>query len=177
MKDILLGCMVAAVLAFGFFVVKKLDAFLEENRARANAKTGAERLSLGVDDPMVVGALTPLINEFSCAQPGCRIEVFCGTGEELSGAVASGDVDIGFFAGEAGETGAAGCDSARIMLERAELPAAGSRPELRPLVPGNTGVSAVWRSERGGELADILALILDKAENKYVRRMENAEKM
>ena len=174
MKDILLGCMVAAVLAFGFFVVKKLDAFLEENRARANAKTGAERLSLGVDDPMVVGALTPLINEFSCAQPGCRIEVFCGTGEELSGAVASGDVDIGFFAGE---YGAAGCDSARIMLERAELPSAGSRPELRPLVPGIIGVSAVWRSERGGELADILALILDKAENKYVRRMENAEKM
>ena len=170
----MLGCMVAAVLAFGYFVVKRLDAFLEENRAQADGETGAERLSLGVDDPMLIGALTPLVSRFSRVRPECRIEVFCGTGEELSGAIVSGDVDIGFFAGTAV---ADGCASASIALERAEIPAAGSRPELRPLVPGITGVSAVWRSEREGELADMLALIWEKAENKCVRRMENAAKM
>ena len=32
MKELLLVCAVAAIIVFGYFVMKKLDAFLENNR-------------------------------------------------------------------------------------------------------------------------------------------------
>ena len=64
MKELLLVCAVAAIIAFGYFIMKKLDAFLENNRRLIEAEFAENSLFIAFDNPMIIDSLTPLFEKF-----------------------------------------------------------------------------------------------------------------
>ena len=69
MKDLLLVCAVAAIIVFGYIIMKKLDAFLANNRRLIDSETNENSLSIAFDNPMILDSLMPLFEKFSKANP------------------------------------------------------------------------------------------------------------
>lgn len=97
MKDIFLFCAVIAFLALGFFIMKKLDGFMENNRRRTDEDASANRLVLAFDNPMILDSLSPLFEAFSKASPDCPIHFLFGKTAEIYDALDKSRIDFGFI--------------------------------------------------------------------------------
>lgn len=64
MKELLLVCAVAAIIVFGYFLMKTLDAFLENNRRLIDEEIAENSLFIAFDNPMILDSLIPLFEKF-----------------------------------------------------------------------------------------------------------------
>lgn len=83
MKELLLVCAVAAIIVFGYFIMKKLDVFLANNRRLIDAEIAENSLYLAFDNPMILDSLTPLFEKFSKANPNCQLHFLFGNTEDI----------------------------------------------------------------------------------------------
>lgn len=85
MQDILLIAAVAAVFAFGWYLMGKLDAFLESNRQDQIALLSASEniLRIGFFDPLVADSLSGVLEKYSKIHPSVSASLFSGTETEL----------------------------------------------------------------------------------------------
>lgn len=85
MQDILLIAAVAAVFAFGWYLMGKLDAFLESNRQDQIALLSASEniLQIGFFDPLVADSLSGVLEKYSKIHPSVSASLFSGTETEL----------------------------------------------------------------------------------------------
>ena len=88
MKEIFLACAVAAILVLGFFIMKKVDGFLENNRRLTDEERTSNQLLLAFDNPMIMDSLTPILEEFSKKFPNRFFDV--GIAEEHAVTFAAG---------------------------------------------------------------------------------------
>lgn len=148
MKDVFIACAVAGVLAVGFLVMKKLDAFLEDNRRRIGEEAAENSLLLAFDDPMIIGALSPLFEEFSKANPDCQLHLFCDTAKEIHDALASGGIDFAFVStAEIKNDDRYGClwiepGHRRLLCEEVQLP-------VEPLKMRKIKTAVLWKNNDG----------------------------
>ena len=165
MKEIVLIFAVTAIVVFGYFIMKKLDAYVSSNRLSLDKKGSATGLRLALDNPMIFESLSPLLDEFSKTNPGCPITLFFATEKEISDRVALQELDFGFVtADDFPDIG----ESVSVCLSccQGELRSPFSDLSIKPLHPGQIEVSAVWRnSEQSGfrkAFADLLVLYSHK---------------
>lgn len=99
MKELMIACAVAAIFVFGYFIMKKLDAFLAANRRCIdNDKEMPENsLLLAFDNPMILDALSPLFEEFSKANPNCRLHFLFGNTEDIYDKLNKNSIDFAFI--------------------------------------------------------------------------------
>ena len=83
MIELLLVCAVAAIIVFGYIIMKKLDAFLESNRRLIDAEIAKNSLYLAFDNPMILDSLMPLFEKFSKANPNCQLHFLFGNTEDI----------------------------------------------------------------------------------------------
>ena len=60
----MLVCAVAAFIVYGYFIMKKLDAFLANNRRLIEAEIAENSLFVAFDNPMILDSLMPLFEKF-----------------------------------------------------------------------------------------------------------------
>ena len=83
MKELLLVCAVAAFIVFGYFIMKKLDAFSANNRRLIEAEFAENSLLLAFDNPMIIDSLMPLFEKFSKSNPNCQFHFLFGNTEDI----------------------------------------------------------------------------------------------
>ncbi|EDR99531.1 hypothetical protein EUBSIR_02595 [[Eubacterium] siraeum DSM 15702] len=97
MKELLLVCAVAAIIVFGYFVMKKLDAFLANNRRFIDAEIAENCLYIALDNPMILDSLMPLFEKFSKANPNCQLHFLFGNTEDIYDKLNKNRIDFGFI--------------------------------------------------------------------------------
>ena len=97
MKELLFVCAVAAIIVLGYCIMKKLDAFLANNRRLMDAKTAENSLVIALDNPMILNSLMPLCERFSKANPCCQLRFLFGKPEEIYDKLNKNCIDFGFI--------------------------------------------------------------------------------
>ncbi len=90
---------VAAIFVFGFFVVKKLDCFLECNRKTEDLLFTADRnsLKIGFSNPLVADCLSDVLEKYSKMKPEISVFLFSGTEDELNRELSDHRLDVIFM--------------------------------------------------------------------------------
>lgn len=103
MQDFLLLLAIAAMFAFGWFVMRKLDEFLAKNRAAVDSPSAADKSSLkiGLSNPLAADCLCDAITEFSKMKPEISVCLFSGTEDELVRKLSAHSLDVIFLPADA----------------------------------------------------------------------------
>lgn len=97
MKELFLVFTMVAIIVYGFFIMKKLDSFLKNNRLYIDEEKTAKQLVLAFDNPMIINSLTSVFEKFSKNNPECTLCLFFGTAEEVYEALNQSRIDFGFI--------------------------------------------------------------------------------
>ena len=160
MKELLLVCAVAAIIVLGFFLMKKLDAFLANNRRLIEAEIAGNSLFIAFDNPMILDSLIPLFEKFSKANPNCQLHFFFGNTEDIYDKLNKNRIHFGFI-----ENTASGNDdtyncliiSAKqnsIFCEKAGC------TMIEPLNPSETQTSVIWKKASSNAFVNSFSALL-----------------
>lgn len=99
MQDVLLLAAVAVTFVFGWFLMGKLDCFLESNRHRQELQlsSGENTLYLGFCNPTVSDSITSVLEQCSKLYPELSVRFFYGAEEELLNGLFTGKFDVIFL--------------------------------------------------------------------------------
>ena len=99
MQDVILLVSTSAIFIFGYFMVKKLDAFLENNRnEQENALTyGENSLRIGFSNPLMAGGLSDVFETYGEQHPDVSVYIFSGEESELCRELETHKLDIIFL--------------------------------------------------------------------------------
>lgn len=99
MQDVLLLAVVAITFVFGWFLMGKLDCFLELNRHRQELQilSGENTLCLGFCNPTVADGITNVLEKCSQLYPELSVRIFYGAEEELLHELSAGKFDVIFL--------------------------------------------------------------------------------
>ncbi len=99
MQDFLLLLAVAAIFVFGYFVIKKLDCFLECNQTTEDLLLTANKdsLKIGFSDPLVADCLSDVLEKYSKMKPEISVFLFSGTEGELNREFSAHRLDVIFL--------------------------------------------------------------------------------
>jgi hypothetical protein len=97
MKDLILFCIIAAVCVSGYFLMKKLDLFLDNNCRRLSESHEASALRIAFEIPAWAGSVSELLDGFSKENPDCKLYLFFGSAEEIKRKLAENELDFGFI--------------------------------------------------------------------------------
>ena len=94
MKAVILLCALAAVFVPGYFLMKRLDAFLESNRQEGEKTHKALRIAF--ENPALAGGAEDIIKEFSKTEPDCEIKIYSAKSGDILKKLETGEFDIAF---------------------------------------------------------------------------------
>ena len=172
MKSAITLCALAAFFVLGYFLMKRLDTFLESNKQAGENPQKALRIAF--ENPALAGGAEDIIREFSKAEPDCEIIIYSVRSEDIPKKLEFGKLDIAF----ADEASLDGCGDAGIpvLLTAGKLTTAGGIS----IQPGDTAkVSARAVSSQNsnnpyiGAFTRILSRYLKKRQRKMRARSRN----
>lgn len=97
MKELLLVCVVVTTIMFGYFIMKKLDIFLANNRRFIDAEIVENSLFIAFDNPMILDSLMLLFEMFSKGNPNCELHFLFGNTEDIFDKINKNRIDFGFI--------------------------------------------------------------------------------
>lgn len=99
MQDFLLLVPILAVFIFGWFLMKKLDAFLNENRKvqAGQLERDANVLRIGFANPLAADSISDVLEQYSRQCPEFSVSLFHGDVEDLLKKFALHKLDIVFL--------------------------------------------------------------------------------
>lgn len=159
MKEIFLACAAAAIFVLGFFIMKKLDRFLENNHRDTDGEGAENQLLLAFDNPMIMDSLTPIFEEFSKKNPDCRIHCLYGKPEEIYDKLIENRIDFGFIEHTAFENEKT-FNSLILSLEQNSIFCENIGYPLEPLNRENVQTSVIWKKDSDSTFAKRFSDIL-----------------
>ena len=98
MRDVVLLVSTSAIFVFGYFLMNKLDAFLENNwNEQENALAyGENSLRIGFSNPLMAGDLSDVLETYGKQHPDVSIHIFSGEESELCRELETHKLDIIF---------------------------------------------------------------------------------
>lgn len=99
MRNCLLLAPVLAMFLFGWFLMKRVDVFLEENR-RAQEKQSEKDgkvLRIGFSNPLVADSISDILERYSGQYPGYSVRLYHGDAEDLLKRAALHKLDVIFL--------------------------------------------------------------------------------
>ena len=159
MKELLLVCAVAAIIVLGFFLMKKLDAFLANNRRLIEAEIAGNSLFIAFDNPMILDSLIPLFEKFSKANPNCQLHFLLGNAEDIYDKLNENGIDFGFIENNA----SANIDTYNCLIISTKQNSiisekAGCTIEL--LNPSEIQISVIWKKASNNALVNSFSDLL-----------------
>lgn len=99
MQDVILLVSTSAIFIFGYFLMKKLDVFLENNwNEQENALAyGENSLRIGFSNPLMAGGLADVFETYGKQHPDVSIYIFSGEESELCRELETHKLDIIFY--------------------------------------------------------------------------------
>lgn len=99
MQDVILLVSTSAIFIFGYFLMKKLDVFLENNwnRQETALTYGENSLRIGFSNPLMAGGLADAFETYGKQHPDVSIHIFSGEESELCRELETHKLDIIFY--------------------------------------------------------------------------------
>ena len=99
MQDVILLVSTSAIFIFGYFLMRKLDVFLENNRNRQETALtyGENSLRIGFSNPFMAGGLADAFETYGKQHPDVSIYIFSGEESELCRELKTQKLDIIFL--------------------------------------------------------------------------------
>ena len=144
MREILLVCAVVSMIVFGYFIMKRFDAFLADKCHFIDEEIRKNSLLIAFDNPMIIESLMPLFEKFSKANPNCQLHFFFGNTEDIYDKLNKNRIHFGFI-----ENTASGNDATyncliiftkqnSILCERAGC-------TIEPMNPSEIQTAVIWK--------------------------------
>lgn len=137
MQVLLAAAAFAAVFAGGYWMMKKVDEFLEENVREEEEirESEGEFLRIGFSHPLADEEIRKALKSSSAQDPGAAAKLYGGTEEELIRELSCGKLDLVFLPADCGDPSEALCNIQTVRMacrlgEEAESGLSG-RPERK----------------------------------------------
>ena len=153
MIELLLVCAVAAIIVFGYIIMKKLDAFLANNRRFIDAEIAENSLLLAFDNPMIIDSLMTLFEKFSKANPNCQFHFLFGNTEDIYDKLNKNRIDFGFIE----NTASANDDNYNCLIISAKQNSVFCEKAgcaIKPLNPSEIQTAVIWKRTSSNALVD-----------------------
>lgn len=149
MKDTLLLMSVAAAFAFGWFLMGKLDCFLEEIRHAQKLQFSSveNTLLLGFCNPMVADSITDVLDQYSKLCPDICVRIFCGSEQKLLKGLSDGKFDIIFLPENAEVPARMRYHSQMVSLNYAPVVMKYGGLPIEPIAEGHILQRVLWIDE------------------------------
>ena len=95
MKDFALLIVVLVVFIYGYFLMEKLDRFLEENQSQK--LISGSKLRIGFETPVIIDSIADLLEQFSSEYPDYELNLFYGSASEIINGLGNNKLDFGFI--------------------------------------------------------------------------------
>lgn len=95
MKDFALLIVVLVAFIYGYFLVEKLDRFLEENQSQK--LISGSKLRIGLETPVIIDSIADLLEQFSSEYPNYELNLFYGSVSEIINGLENNKLDFGFI--------------------------------------------------------------------------------
>ena len=151
MKELLFVCVVASIIVFGYFVMKKLDAFLSDNRFLIETEMAENSLFIALDNPMILDSLMPLFEKFSKTNPNCQLHFLFGNTEDIYDKLNKNRIDFGFIE----NTASANDDTYNcfiISTKQNSIICEKAGCTIEPLNPSGIQIAVVWKKASSNAL-------------------------
>lgn len=158
MKELLLVCAVAAIIVFGYFLMKKLDAFLANNRRLIDAEI-ANSLYIAFDNPMIIDSLMPLLEKFSKTNPNCQLRFLFGNTEDIYDKLNKNRIDFGFIENNASANDGI-YNSLIIFTKQNSIICEKAGCTIEPLNLSEIQTSVVWKKASSNALVNSFSDLL-----------------
>ena len=146
MQDILLIAAVAAVFAFGWYLMGKLDAFLESNRQDQIALLSSSEniLRIGFSDPFVADSLSGVLEKYSKIYPSVSVSLFSGTEAELMREFSLHKLDMSVLTENASVPEKIRGQVDEVSLEHMPVVMQYGGLQIKPITEGQVQQKVVW---------------------------------
>lgn len=172
MKELLLVCAVSAIIVFGYFIMKKLDAFLANNRRLIDAETAENSLLIAFDNPMILDSLMPLFEKFSMANPNCQLRFLFGNTEDIYDKLNKNRIDFGFIENNASANDDT-CNCLVISTKQNSIICEKTGCIIEPLNPSDIQTAVIWKKNSNSafvnSFSDLLLSNQTAINAKYVK--------
>lgn len=101
MKDFVLLIVVLAAFVYGYFLMGKLDKFLEENESQK--LISGSKLRIGFETPALIDSIADLLEQFSSEYPNYELNLFYGSVSEIINGIGNNKLDFGFIIEESND--------------------------------------------------------------------------
>ena len=81
MKDFVLLIVVLVAFIYGYFLMEKLDRFLEGNLSQK--LISGSKLRIGFETPVIIDSIADLLEQFSSEYPNYELNLFYGSVSEI----------------------------------------------------------------------------------------------
>ena len=95
MKDFVLLMVVLVPFIYGYFLMEKLDKFLEENQSQKLISDS--KLRIGFETPAIIDSIADLLEQFSSEYPNYELNLFYGSVSEIINGLGNNKLDFGFI--------------------------------------------------------------------------------
>lgn len=166
MQDVLLIASMAATFVFGWFLMGKLDRFLEENRhaQELQISSGGNSLRIGFCDPTVADSMTDVLEQYSKLYPDVSVSIFCGSEKELMKGISAGKFNVIFLSESAEIPAHMNYNSKVVFLNYTPVMMKYGGLPIEPIASGHIIQKALWSD---GTASIFTCCFLKCLENKF----------
>ena len=164
MRDVILLVSTSAICVFGYFLMDKLDAFLENNRnGQENALTYDENsLRIGFSDPLMAGGLSDFFETYGEQHPDVSVCIFSGEESELCKELETHKLDIIFLPKNTDIAKKTQYHAQMVLLRCAPVVMEDADLPIEPITRNPITQIALWRDSQKTPVIDFFMGCLNK---------------
>lgn len=149
MQDLLLAAVVAVMFAFGWFLMERLDCFLEKNRQaqKRQLASGRNTLRIGFSNPSVADSISDVLERYSKRCSGISVYLFYGTEQELVKQLSANKLNIIFLPKDADAPADRHYNVREVMLSCMPVMMKYGGPPIEPIAKGRIMQKVLWSEE------------------------------
>lgn len=155
MQDVLLLVTAAVTIAFGWFVMGKLDCFFEANYHARELRLSSVKntLRLGFCNPTAADDITDVLEHYSQMYPDISVRIFYGSEEEVLKGFSSGRFDMIFLPENAEIPAHMHCNSKTVSLNCTSVMMKYGGLPIEPITDGHIIQRVLWNGEAASAFA------------------------
>lgn len=156
MQDVLLLTVVAAMFVLGWFVVKRLNRFLENNRQAQDVEllSMRETLKIGLSNPLFSDSLTNILEQYCKMRPDSSVRIFYGAEDELVKGLVCKKLDIIFLPENALCPDEGRCGTRKVLLNYTPVIMKYGGLPIEPIAEKAVAQKALWLKEHPASSVD-----------------------
>lgn len=164
MQDVILLVSISAIFIFGYFLMNKLDAFLENNwNEQENALAyGENSLRIGFSNPLMAGGLSDVLETYGKQHPDVSIHIFSGEESELCRELETHKLDIIFLPENTDISEKTHYNARMVLFHCVPVVMKYAALPIAPITRNQITQIALWRDSQKSPVVDFFIGCLNK---------------